>query len=84
MGSTTHFKIATSVLNIANELMCAITFGTTVKGNLPHFSYILRMPLPLGSVFKTLVCYICWVLLFLGINRGKVGMKYMKYHQEVG
>ena len=35
--------------------MSAIRFWTTVKGNLPHLSFIFHKPEPLGTEFKKIV-----------------------------
>ena len=45
-------NISASYMRVVNEYMIMICFGTIVKDNLPHFSYILRNPEPLGIEFK--------------------------------
>ena len=42
-------NIAASYLKVEDESMGEIHFRTTVKGDLPHLSYILRKPEPLGE-----------------------------------
>ena len=46
-------NIAASFLKVGDELMSAIRFRTTEKGNLPHLSYIFQKLDPLGNEFKT-------------------------------
>ena len=41
-------NIIASSLKVGDESMSAISFWTTVKGDLPHLSYILRELEPLG------------------------------------
>jgi len=43
----------------------------TYSGNLPHLSYILRKPEPLGTEFKNVCCSKTGVLLFLEVQKGK-------------
>ena len=45
-------NIATSYLKVGDESMSAIQFCTTLKGNLPHLSYIFRNKEPLGTEFN--------------------------------
>ena len=51
--NTTCKNIAASFLKVGDESMSAIRFWTTSKGNLPHLSFILRKPEPLGTEFNT-------------------------------
>ena len=46
-------NIDAGFLKVGDESMSAIRFRTTAKGNLPHLSYILRKPEPLGTEFNT-------------------------------
>ena len=66
-------------MKVGDELMSAIRFRITVKGNLPHLSYILRKPEPLGTKFKTVACSVTGALLFIKVQRGKEGMKDSHY-----
>ena len=56
-------NIAASSLKVGDELMSAIRFRTTAKGNLPHLSYTFRKPEPLGTEFKTVACSVTGALL---------------------
>ena len=76
-------NIAASFLKVGDESMSAIRFRTTVKGNLPHLSYIFRKPEPLGNDFKAVACSVTGALLFIEVQRGKEGMKDIRYHQEL-
>ena len=55
-------NIAASFLN-GGDSMSAIRFRTTAKGNLPHLSYILRKPEPLGTEFNTVDCSVTGALI---------------------
>ena len=61
-----------------------IHMQTTAKGDLPHLSYILRKPEPLGTEFKTVTCYVTGDLFFIDIDIGKEGTKDRNYHMELG
>ena len=56
-------NIAAGYLKVGDESMSAIHFWTTQKGDLPHLSYILRHPEPLGTEFNTVSCSVTGVLL---------------------
>ena len=56
-------NIAASFLKVGDESMSAIRFRTTAKGNLPHLSYILRKPDPLGTEFNTVAFSVTGALL---------------------
>ena len=64
--------------------MSAIRFRTTVKGNLPHLSYIFRKSEPLGTEFKTIACSVTGALLFIEVQRGKEGVKDSRYQKKLG
>ena len=51
-------NIAASYLEVGGDSMSTIIFWTTVKGNLPHLSYIFRKRESLGKEFKTVACYV--------------------------
>ena len=76
-------NIAASFLKVGDELMSAIQFRTTAKGNLPHLSYIFWKPEPLSTEFKTVACSVTGALLFIEVQRGKEGMKDSRYQQEL-
>ena len=77
-------NIAASFLKVGDESMSAIRPRTTAKGNLPHLSYILCRPEPLGTEFKTVACSVKGNLLLIEVQRGKEGMKHSNYQQELG
>jgi hypothetical protein len=52
---------------------------TRKTGDLPHLSYILRKPEPLGTEFKNIACTITGVFLHLEIQRGKLPMRALRY-----
>ena len=58
------FNVA-SFLKAGYESTSAIRFRTTAKGNLPHLSYILRQPEPLGKELKTVACSVTGALLLI-------------------
>ena len=58
--------------------MSVISFLTTSKGNLPHLSYILRNPEPMGTELKTVACCVPGNLLFVDKWIGKEGKKKSK------
>ena len=64
--------------------MSAIRFRTTTKGNLPHLSDILRNPEPLGTEFKTVACSFTGALILIEVQRGKEGIKHIKYQKDLG
>ena len=76
--------IASSFLKVGDESMSAILFRTTSEVTLPQFSYIFRKPEPLGTEFKTVTCSITGDLIFFEIQKGKEGMKSIRYHLELG
>ena len=64
--------------------MSAIRFGTTVKGGLPHLSFIFRKPEPLGTEFNNVTCYVTGALIVILIQSRKEGMKKSQYHMNLG
>jgi hypothetical protein len=51
-----HELVAASVCKVLDESMSAFRPRTTPKGGLPHLSFILRKPEPLGTEFKVIAC----------------------------
>ena len=49
-------KIDASLLNIFDDSMSDIYFWNTVKGRLPHLSYILRNTESPGTEFNDIAC----------------------------
>ena len=77
-------NIATSYLKVGDESMSEIRFCTTLKGDLPHLSYIFCKQEPLGTEFKTVSLYVTGSPIFLGIHRRKEGINSSWYHLELG
>jgi len=67
-----------------DESMIAWRPRTTVTGGLPNLSFVARKPEPLGTEFKNSACPILGVIRHLEIQRGKEGMKNLKYNSTVG
>jgi hypothetical protein len=51
-----HAWIAASARKVLDESMSAWCPQTTKTGGLPHLSFILQKPEPLGTEFKTIAC----------------------------
>jgi hypothetical protein len=51
-----HDWMAGSIRKVLDETMSAWCPQTTPTGGLPHLSFILRKPEPLGTEFKTIAC----------------------------
>ena len=49
-------NIAAGYLKVVGDSMSAIRFLVTVKGELPHLSYISRYQEPWEADFKTVAC----------------------------
>ena len=76
--------VAASAIKTLDELMSAIRPRTKATGDLPHLSFILRKPEPLGTEFKCVACAETGVLLFVEVQRGKRGMLESKFQKEFG
>jgi hypothetical protein len=80
-----HDWIAASVRKVLDESMSAFKPQTTTTGNLPHLSFILRKPEPLGTEFKTIACtvtgkkqqYVIFLLPSLLFEKGHRGLVYV-------
>ena len=71
-GFNETFKnIAASYLKVGDESICEIRFWKTAERNLPHLSYILHKPEPLGTEFKTVACSVTGALLFVKLQKRK-------------
>ena len=68
-------QIASGVGKTADELMSAIIFFTTPKGDLPHYSYNFRKPEPLGIEINNVVCSKVGMVLRLETQKGEEDMK---------
>ena len=73
--------IAAISLKVWDDSTIAVNFWTMTKGKLPHLSYILRKPEPLGAEFNTVTCSSTGALLLIEVQRGKEGMNHTKYHK---
>jgi hypothetical protein len=51
-----HSWVAASIRKVLDESMSAWRPQTSKSGDLPHLSFILRKPEPLGTEFKTIAC----------------------------
>ena len=77
-------KISSGIEKTADESISAIRFGTTPKGDLPHYSYIFRKPEPLGTEMKNVVCSSLGNMLHLDIQKGKEAMKKLTFQSVLG
>ena len=57
---------------------------TTKTGGLPHLSFILRKPEPLGTEFKVICCGVTGIMLHLEIQRGNYAMKKLAHFRQLG
>ena len=71
-------------MKVEYKSMSEISFKTTVKGKLPHLSYIFCKPEPLGTEFKKVAYSITGALIFIEVQIGKEGENIRKYHQKLG
>ena len=69
---------------MVDELMSAIQFRTTPKGDLPHYSYIFRKLDPLGTEMKNLACSRLGTMLHLEIQKGEEAMKTSNFQKDLG
>ncbi len=69
---------------IIDESMSAWRPRTTQFGGLPNLSHIPRKPEPLGTEFKSISDPITGCMLALEIQRGKEGMKDLRYNRDLG
>jgi hypothetical protein len=77
-----NFNLADCI--VLNESMSPWKPRQSKTGNLPHMSFIMRKPKPLGTEFKSVARGLSGVLLHLETQRGKEGMKHSKYQQTLG
>ena len=77
-------KIAASIYKTMDESMSPYRPRKTKTGNLPHLSYILRKPEPLGTEFKSVACAKTKIMLHLEIQKGKSVMASSAYQDELG
>jgi hypothetical protein len=77
-------KVAASVYKVMDESMSSFRPQTSKTGNLPHLSFILRKPKPLGTEFKNMVCGATRMMLALEIQEGKFPMREKEHCQRLG
>jgi hypothetical protein len=56
LNKNRHDWVAASARKVLDESMSAWRPKTTKTGGLPHLSFILRKPEPLGTEFKMIAC----------------------------
>ena len=66
-NSNRHQVVASSAEKVLDECMSAYQPQTTKTGNLPHLSYVLRKPKPLGTEFKVAACPVTGLLISIEI-----------------
>ena len=64
MFNDSRRKIASGMENTAYELMSAIIFRTTPKGDLPQYSYVFRKTEPLVTELKNVKSYRLGTMLY--------------------
>jgi hypothetical protein len=65
-----------------DELMAAFRPRTSKRGGLPHLSFIMRKPKPLGTVFKCVADGSTGIMLFLELQKGAERMGTRAYVKE--
>ena len=76
-------KVWASFTKVVDESISAFRPRTTKHGNLPHLSWVLRKPEPLGTEFKVVADSETGMLLHLELMRGKhKGMEDLKYAKQ--
>ena len=76
--------ILPSEIIAVDESMSAFRPQTTSTGRFPNISFIARKPENLGTEFKSSVCPVLGVMMFLELQRGKNGMTNHKYFKDLG
>lgn len=81
-GFNTNWQrtVAASRIKTFDESMSGWKPRTTKFGGLPHISWILRKPVPLGTEFKNACCTATGIMLHMEVQRGKEGMK--RFHDQ--
>ncbi len=72
--------IAAAHWKVLDELMSPFRPRTLKTGNLPHISYLIRKPQPLGTEFKCAACTVTGCMLALECQEGKECMKTVSEH----
>jgi hypothetical protein len=78
-NATRKERVAASIMKLLDESMCAWRPRTTKKGGLPHISFIMRKPEPLGTEFKVVCCAVTGIFLGIEIQEGKMPMRVMRH-----
>ena len=73
-----HALLRTVPVCVLDESMSAWRPRTTKEGGLPHISYVIRKPEPLGTEFKTAADPATGIMLALEIQEGKTAMEAMR------
>ena len=73
-----------SFVKVLDETMSAFQPRSTKTGGLPNLTWLLRKPEPLGTEFKTVCCAITGLMTVMETQRGRDGMKDIKYNREYG
>ena len=73
-------------ITVIDESMSAFRPQSTKTGGLPvlTFEFIIRKPEDLGTEFKTVVCPVLGVMMYIELQQGKEGMKSSRYNTEYG
>ena len=77
-------NISSSYLKVGDDSMSEISFQTTAKGNLPHFSYMFRNQEPPGTEFTSVAYYITGSLLLIEVHIENEVTKKINYQKELG
>ena len=77
-------QISYGVGKTSDESMIAIQFCTTLKGYLPHYSYIFMQPGPLRTEIKNVACSVLGTMLLQESQRGEEAMKALGFQKYIG
>ena len=76
-------KIRVSWWKTLDESMFAYCLQKTKTGGLPHLSFVLYKPEPLGSETKDVGCTELKVKMVMELQEGKILMRAKKYSKEI-
>ena len=74
-------QILFGVVETTDESMSAIRSHITPKGDLPHYSYIVKKPEQLGTEINNVACSSLEIMLYLEIQNWKEAMKVKKFNR---
>ncbi|GAX26777.1 hypothetical protein FisN_9Lu068 [Fistulifera solaris] len=77
-------NIASGSKIVLDESMSPYKPRTTKTSLLPHLSFILRKPKPLGVEYKNVICAKTGILLFQEVQRGKEAMRKSAFSRQIG